>query len=570
MSDSLYESGPRIGKREWIAIAALVALCAVCFFALLGGVPLLGKDEPRYAQVAREMYESGDWITPRLAGHVWFEKPALPYWMMAAAYAVFGTNEFAARFGSALLATASVFLVYAIGRRAGGPRQAVISAAILVSSALWFAFARGAGFDMPLAATITGALAAFFFYDIDESDRRRLAWSAAAGLWTGASMLAKGLAGPLLLTLVVVAYLVVTGGWRRVRLLHVAAALAATAAVAAVWYVPVYARNGWPFIEEFFVNHHFRRYLTNKYHHPQPVYFYLLIVIGGLLPWTFLIVARLKELAATLWRRAANPGDRMVVLAAVWVVVPVVFFSASTSKLPGYILPVFPGLALLAGWSVDRIIESGRGRWALFGTGATVAGLGIGFSVYAARALSAPRSEILAIAIPLAVAGGCVVLAAARGRVEQAVWIGSAGMACAVLLIATFLFAELANRESLADLSRSAGAALTPGEQVVLFGVVEYTPVFYVDGRMAVDETGEVLVADSYAQLDAAIGESPTSSVLCITDERRAADLSAHGEYRVQRIAAQRDRVLLRVATSSQASLRSGPARLEPLFAEAA
>ena len=125
-------------------------------------------------------------------------------------------------------------------------------------------------------------------------------------------------------------------------------------------------------------------------------------------------------------------------------------------------------------------------------------------------------------------------------------------MACLVVLIAVFLFPELAQRESLADLSRTANASLLPGEQVLLFGVVEYTPVFYTNGRMAVDPTGEVLVAGGFAQVATALAAAPSSSVLCVTDERRAADLAAHNAWQITRIASSRDRVLLRIATSSR------------------
>ena len=414
MSESLYESAPNLEKREWLALAAVAALCGVAFFFLLGGVPLLGKDEPRYAQVAREMYQTGDWITPRLAGHAWFEKPALPYWLMAAAYAVMGVGEFAARIGAAAAATVGVFLVYGAARRAGGPSQAAVSAVMLATSPLWFAFARGAGFDMPLAVTITGALAAVYVYDTTDSARGRIRWAALAGVWAGGSMLAKGLVGPLLLVLIVAPYLLVAGSWRRVRYTHLAVALGAAAAVAAVWYVPVTARNGWPFIQEFFINHHFQRYLTNKYHHPQPFYFYPLVVLAGLLPWTPVVLARIGELWSALRRRGADGPDRLLLLAALWVVMPVLFFSASTSKLPGYILPVFPGLALLAGWAAVRIDVSGRGRWSLCAIALVVAGLGIGMAAYAGRALGAPAWESALVA-GLALASGHANLVAAQG-----------------------------------------------------------------------------------------------------------------------------------------------------------
>jgi 4-amino-4-deoxy-L-arabinose transferase-like glycosyltransferase len=339
MPGPLYENSSRAEKGEWIAdwlaewlaLAAVVLLASVCIFYRLGDVPLLGKDEPRYAQVAREMFASGDWVTPRLAGHTWFEKPALPYWLMAAAFSLFGVSEFSARLGSALCAALGVAAVYLLARRVAGPRRAAVSAAVLATSGLWLAFARGASFDMPLAGTMTASLASLFAFDVSASTRRRLLWLAAAGGWAGAAMLAKGLVGPLLIGAVAIAYLGVTGRWRTLRAAELAVAGAAALLVAATWYWPVYSRNGWPFVDEFFVNHHFRRYLTNKYHHPQPVYFYPVIVAAGLAPWTFFLAPVVRRFASRLRARAADEESRLLWLAALWAVIPLAFFSASTS-----------------------------------------------------------------------------------------------------------------------------------------------------------------------------------------------------------------------------------------------
>jgi 4-amino-4-deoxy-L-arabinose transferase-like glycosyltransferase len=547
MSRPLYERARAVAKSEWIAIAAVAAIVWICFFYGLGAVPFLGKDEPRYAEVAREMLVTGDWITPRLAGHTWFEKPALPYWIMAGGYAVLGVSEGAARVGMGLLASLGVAVVYLASRRAAGPRRAWIAAVALATSALWFAFARGASFDMPLAATMAAALGCVYAWDTSATARARLAWAAGAGAWAGASMLAKGLVGPLLLGMIVAVYLVAAGSWRRLRAADLALATAACVAVAAVWYGPVWAVNGDAFFQEFFVDHHVKRYLTNKYHHPQPVWFYPVIVLAGLLPWSFFLLAGARPLAGLLRRRPATDDERLVWLATAWVAVPVAFFSFSTSKLPGYVLPVFPGLALLVAWAVDRGEDEGRGRWAYPLAALAVAGLGVGLAVFAARSLGAPAWEVAAAGVPLAAAAAVVAAAWWRGRRTTALWAVAAGSAAAVAVVATLLFAEVGHRESLADLSRVAGGALRPDERVLMLGVVEYAPAFYAGGRLVVDETGEILIADSYDQLAAAVDASAARSVLCVTDRRRGEELAATGRFAVEPLGAQRDRVLLRV-----------------------
>jgi 4-amino-4-deoxy-L-arabinose transferase-like glycosyltransferase len=563
MSRPLYERVRAVEKREWLALAALVAIVWVCFFFRLGGVPFLGKDEPRYAEVAREMLVTGDWITPRLAGHTWFEKPALPYWAMAAGYAVLGVSEGAARFGMALMAALAVAVVYLAARRAAGPKRAAVAAAVLATSALWFAFARGASFDMPLSATMAAALGCVYAWDTAKTARARLAWAAGAGAWAGASMLAKGLAGPLLLGMIVAAYALVAGSWRRVRAGDVALAALACAAVAGVWYGPVWSVNGDVFIQEFFVDHHFKRYLTNRFHHPQPVWFYPVIVLAGLLPWSFFLLGGLRSLAGVLKRRPVTDDERLVWLAAVWVAVPVIFFSFSTSKLPGYILPVFPGLALLVAWAIERGEEEARGRWAYPLAALTVAGLGVGLAIYAADKLAAPAWEVVAVATPLLVAAAAVAVAWWRGRRPAAVWTVAASGAAVVAVIASLLFAEVGHRESLADLSRVAAQALRPGEQVMMLGVVEYAPAFYAGGRIVVDERGEILIADSYDQLAAAVEASPARSVVCITDRLRAGELSRGGRFDVEPLGDQRDRVLVRVTAAARARrASSAPGRI--------
>lgn len=547
MSRSLYEKVRNVEKREWLAIAAICGIVAICFFFRLGGVPLLGKDEPRYAEVAREMLVAGDWITPRLAGEPWFEKPALPYWLMAAGFGLLGVTELAARLGSASLATLAVVVVYLASRRAAGPRRAAIAGAALASSALWLAFARGASFDMPLAGTMTAALGSFYALVTARSARARLGWAAMAGAWVGVSMLAKGLAGPLLLGLVVLAYLAWTGDWRRLRVAEVALAAVAAIALAATWYAPVILRNGWPFVEEFFVNHHFRRYTTNKYHHPQPVYFYVLIVLGGFLPWTFLLLSGAKKLGGALKPRTPETDDdRLVVLAVLWALVPLAFFSFSTSKLPGYILPVFPALAILAAWAIERLGD--RSSWAWWATALAGAGLGVGLAIYSARALGAPAWEIALIGVPTVALAALIPFARAKWGATAAAWSTAGWSALLAAFIAVFLFGEIGARESLLHLSAEARGAMRDGERVALFGVIEYSPAFYVEGRMVVDEDGQILVADSVEEIAAAAASAPNQSVLCITDESRIPALEADPRLHVERIGLERNRVLVRVS----------------------
>jgi 4-amino-4-deoxy-L-arabinose transferase-like glycosyltransferase len=554
MNSRLYEKVRWLEKGEGATLLLLALLVFVCFFFRLGSVPLLGKDEPRYAEVAREMVVTGDWITPRLAGHTWFEKPALPYWLMAAGFTVFGVTEFAARFGSAILAALAVAAVYLAARRAWGVAAARYSAAALATSGLWFAFARAASFDMPLAATVAAALGSLYALDVARGRAARLAWAVSFGAWVGAAMLAKGLVGPLLLGLVTIPYLTVTGGWRRLRVGELAAATAATLAVAATWYWPVYARNGWTFVDEFFVSHHFQRFFTNKFHHPAPWYFFVLIILAGILPWTFFLLANVPALGRTLRRRPGTDGERLVWLASLSVAVPLVFFSASTSKLPGYILPAFPGLALLVGWTLASFESEGRGRWALLATGLGMLGVGFGLAGYAAVSMRPDQLwEVVVLPAPLVI--GALILRDEwkRRRYDRVAGAIATGMALTVVLITTLLFGELGARESLAALSEDADRELRPGEVLVPYLLTEYGPSFYTRGRVAVDEHGEILIASSVDDVVDVASAAPTRSALCLTTDTGMERLGTDSRISLESVSGEtygseaRRRLLLRV-----------------------
>jgi 4-amino-4-deoxy-L-arabinose transferase-like glycosyltransferase len=346
----------KLAKPEWHHLVALALLCAGIFFFELGRLPLIGPDEPRYAEVAKEMYFSGDWITPRLGGIHWFEKPALLYWMVAASYTVFGVSEWSSRVSIALAAAVGALLLFFFGHRMRSARFGYLSAAALAASGLWVGFGRAATFDMPLSVTIELALIAFFVWDSNQSSSaeselrshsNRSWWACCFAL--GLAVLAKGIVGLLLPAAIIGLYLIIT---RRLSLILKRPLLLLLGALffiltASAWYGPMLARHGSEFIEEFFIAHHFERFLTNKYRHPQPFYFFFVIALLGCFPWSLHLAAGAWR-AARQWRTLiTEPAERLRLFLWLWVLVPVIFFSFSGSKLPGYILPIFPAAAML-------------------------------------------------------------------------------------------------------------------------------------------------------------------------------------------------------------------------------
>ena len=338
-----------LAKHAWLFL--FLAVVALYFYGL-GHLPFVGPDEPRYAEVAREMFLRRDLITPTLGGHPWFEKPALLYWMMIGSFAVFGVSEWAARLGPAISGLLTIASVYWIGHRVElkglgeNKNLGVLAALVAASSAGMIVFSRGASFDIVLTMSITMALGLFLAAEVENTDKRR--WLLAGFYcFVGLSLLAKGLVGIVIPFGVVFAYYLMRRTLPRRQIsLSLIWGIPLALVVAAVWYGPVIARNGWPFIDQFIIQHHFARYVSNKYHHPQPIYFYLLVIILLTLPWTPFLAEALIGARSWQWR-ADDAENRFRVFALAWLVVPIVFFSFSESKLPAYILPSVPAAALL-------------------------------------------------------------------------------------------------------------------------------------------------------------------------------------------------------------------------------
>jgi 4-amino-4-deoxy-L-arabinose transferase-like glycosyltransferase len=326
-----------LAKRVYIFLFIII----VAFYLYgLGHLPLLGPDEPRYAQVAREMFLSGDLITPRLGGHTWFEKPALLYWMIVAAFKIFGVSEWSARVGPAICGLLTIAGVWWVGREIGLRLSSLMVTATCLGLIV---FSRGVTFDVVVTMTTTWSLALFLLHQL----KRRRSLLIGFYAFVGLSLLAKGLVGIVIPFGVVGLYYLLRRAWpERSVWVSLLWGVPLALAVSAVWYGPVIAKHGWSFVDEFFVQHHFARYVSNKYHHPQPIYFYPAIILMLALPWTPFLVEALIKARRWTWRGAEDLSV-VRVFSLAWLLFPIVFFSFSGSKLPGYVLPSLPAAALL-------------------------------------------------------------------------------------------------------------------------------------------------------------------------------------------------------------------------------
>ena len=327
-----------LSPARWLVWLALPLLYfAYCYRLTATGVIL--PDEPRYASVARAMADTGDVVTPRLWGEPWFEKPALYYWMAALAFRFGAGPDLAPRLPVALLSVAFLLFFYWILRREFGWRAAAFAALILATSGEWLLYSQVGVTDLPMSATFAAAMLLAIPW-ISRGDQKWLPWS---GAMFGLAILAKGLV-PVALALPLLL------GVRNRFPRALARLLLPCILVTAPWYAACYLKNGAAFLLDFFWKHHVERAFTGALLHSQPFWYYFPVLLLALVPWT-----PLAALAAT---RLRTPDIRQRFLFA-WAIWGLLFFSVPVNKLPGYVLPLLPPVAALAGVALH---ESAAGR----------------------------------------------------------------------------------------------------------------------------------------------------------------------------------------------------------------
>ncbi|MBL8149628.1 MAG: glycosyltransferase family 39 protein [Blastocatellia bacterium] len=536
----------KIDERFHIPIILFFSL--LLFYFNLGGLAFVGPDEPRYAQVAREMFERRDFVTPTLLGHTWFEKPVLLYWLMMGCYKIFGVNEWAARFPNATLATISLLLVYIVASRAANKSIALWSSLSLATSALYLGLARAASFDMPLTFTFTLALLLFYLADVEEVATKKKLYMSGFYAAVGLALLAKGLVGPVLITAIVLLYLLLSGQIKKGFCYYPFAGSLIVLLVASIWYWPVIAKHQWLFIDEFFIQHHFQRYTSNKYRHPGPIYYFLLIVSAGIFPWTLFLIVQLstniKKMLESfrskpLFGKYETAFDKLQLLAFCWILVPLLFFSFSGSKLPGYILPIFPALGLIVGYKLDQISTTQSNQLVRV-TAIFLIIFGGGLGYFAGKELNAtPTAQFALLGLSIVIAIGMFIV-----RLKPLLLFSP----LLAVLISLLLFPGIEYDSSIAPLSKRAAIELRPEEEIIFFNSLEYAPFFYTNGRIVKDKDGKEVVAVSRDEIVAHLASR--SSLLCIMRSRHLEMLDGDSRFRIEKIDSQRTFVLLRLTSS--------------------
>jgi 4-amino-4-deoxy-L-arabinose transferase-like glycosyltransferase len=340
---------------DWLLLAGF---CGFLFFFGLAYFGLIGADEPRYAQVAREMLARHDWITPTLGGKPWLEKPPLYYWQAMLAYAIFGVSDWAARLPSAVDATLMVVATYLFLKRFR-PGFQLDGALMTASAAGVIGFARAASTDMPLAAMFTSAMLAWYGWYESKSYR----YLAVFYCFLAFGLLAKGPVAPALAAIIIVIFAVAKSDYRLLWRTLWLPGILLFCALALPWYIAVQMKNP-EFFRVFILEHNLARFGTNLYRHREPFWYYVPVVLLGLIPWTVFVVASLVETVQVWWadgKEMLASEDALNAFLAIWLIVPVIFFSLSQSKLPGYIVPALPaGTLLLAEYVRRRVADRER------------------------------------------------------------------------------------------------------------------------------------------------------------------------------------------------------------------
>ena len=403
-------------NRPW---ALLFLIFAFLSLGTLGLRPLYKADESRYAEIPREMAASGDWVTPRLNDFKYFEKPPLQYWGTAAFFKVFGEKDWAARLWTALAAIAGVALVFFAGRRLFSPEAGALGAAVLAGCPLYVMLGQINTLDMGLAFFLSAAVFAFAL------GRYYLFWSACA-----LAVLSKGLIGIVLPLGAVGLYVLIKRDWRLVGRMKSITGPLVFLAIAAPWFIAVSVAND-EFAHFFFVQEHFQRFTTKMHGRYQPAWYFLPILAFGLAPWLLPFLFYLRTILQKK-EKSSEEFDRPLFL-VLWISVVFVFFSISSSKLPSYILPMFPALALMIG----RWVAAAQPRRLLAAQAALAAAAGLGIAFLGSELSRKFNPELAAGYTPWLVAAG-VFLAAASVAAGVAAWRGKIPAGVALLAIGSF------------------------------------------------------------------------------------------------------------------------------------
>jgi 4-amino-4-deoxy-L-arabinose transferase-like glycosyltransferase len=489
------------------AIVLLLLLCSLTFVAGLGGPAITDSDEAFYAEAAREMVASGDWITPHFNEQERFQKPILYYWLTAATYAVAGINETTARLWSALSGVGLVLVTFAAARRWYGDGPGLIAGAITATTFGAFWMARQALPDLPVTFFITVATWASIeavqpvghpgSQEAREPESRRK-WLLIAAAAMALGLLMKGpVAVALPIGIAALLMLWERRGRRGQRWLAVTAGDLGLAAlvfvlVAAPWFLAVTMVHGVDYLFRFFVGENVERFATARYNEPRPIYFFVPIVLGGFIPWTPFLLLWMAPIGGVLRRRRGlSSAERRL---ALWGLVPFVFYSISVGKQPRYILPCLIPLAILLAATLWRFVRPDRpaprdALWTSAGVLMGAAMMLVGASVLRARPMLAAVDPAWSPAGPFVMIGCGGLSIAAVVFLSPRIALGTLTASAAATLLAVQASVLSPGRPEPVEAVAAAVRAQGPNQTICTCGAFTRNLIFYAHNRTVVGET---------------------------------------------------------------------------------
>jgi 4-amino-4-deoxy-L-arabinose transferase-like glycosyltransferase len=463
------------------AVWLLIIMAALVWFCNLDYRKLVRPDEGRYAEIPREMVASGDWLTPRLNDLKYFEKPALQYWATAAAYEAFGQAHWTARLWPALTGFLGILFTAFVGMKLWGRQAGIYAGLVLGSSVLWVGIGHINTLDMGVSFFLTVGVFSLALAQRAQWPKSQRNWMLVAWISLGLAILSKGLIGAVLPAAAFFVYSVLNLDWAAWKRLHILKGVLALLIVTAPWFIWVSIVNP-EFFNFFFIHEHWDRFLKSEHKRLGVWYYFVPILLGGILPWMFMMFGSL----ATAWQREPVEGFQTRRYLLVWCVLVFLFFSVSKSKLPSYILPIFPALALLIGERMTRM--SGKAlAWCMV----PVALAGAALAAWSPYVVRLSSEEVPAVLyekyVPWILACGLVFFIGSA----IAAWWASKGRETAAVVLLAFtglvgIQLGISGHDSLAPASGAYYIApkilayLKPGLPFYSIGMYEQTLPFYI------------------------------------------------------------------------------------------
>jgi 4-amino-4-deoxy-L-arabinose transferase-like glycosyltransferase len=474
-----------------------IIIFALFWFGTLNYRHLIPSDEGRYAEMAREMLLTGDWITPRYNGYKYFEKPPLQIWATAVTFQFFGMGEWQARLWAGLTGFLTILLIGFTGSRIYNARVGWLAAIVLASSPMWIISGHFNSLDMGLSAFLVAALCSLLLAQTAQDKNQSRNWMWACWAFMALATLSKGLIGAAIPAMVFVAYSLSTWDWKIWTRLKLFSGMAIYLIITAPWFVMVALRNS-EFLEFFFIHEHLQRFTEDTHSRTGPIYYFVPLLLIGILPWLFQIPGAIAQ----AWQERRQEFSSSWLLVC-WFVVIFAFFSVSQSKLPGYIIPIFPALALLIGNRLDHVLGDNNSlplSWKLQTLGFAVLGCS-GFFFLSEISLQARPDEIEAyaqytywvISALMALAGFSLLAAlqAKRNGLASILSFASGFFLCAI--IAGTGHETLGRAVSGVDLANRVKASIPANVNMYSVRLLDHTMPFYLNRTMIMVEDPDEL-----------------------------------------------------------------------------